>query len=252
MFFMRLRRGAKWVFVLLVFAFAFGFLFSGVGGGGGGDLISQLLGMRGGNPIKSAEKTVKQHPGDPTAWNQLGILYEGKGRQADAIRAYDTFLKLKPKDLVGLAALAQIWSDITTQRGNEYYTVAQELQGASGPFGSNTDPVQMVFGSSNSNPLLTAYTSTLNTKIGAAYGAYLKAATSWEGVNRLYLNATPVSDKLARAQAALQLGEAAANANDLKTTIKSYKQYLRLVPGSQLAPQVRKALAAAEKSNSKG
>jgi outer membrane protein assembly factor BamD (BamD/ComL family) len=112
--------------------------------------------------------------------------------------------------------------------------------------------VQTFLGSSSSNPLLTAYTSTLNTKIGAAYGAYLKAATSWEGVNRRYLNATPVSDKLARAQAVLQLGQAAANANDLKTTIRSYKEYLRLVPGSQLAPQVRKALAAAEKSNSKG
>jgi hypothetical protein len=50
----------------------------------------------------------------------------------------------------------------------------------------------------------------------------------------------------------LQLGEAAANANDLKTTIRSYKLYLRLVPGSKLAPQVRKALAAAEKASPKG
>jgi len=75
MFFMRLRRGAKWVFVLLVFAFAFTFLFSGVGGGGGGDVIQQLLNMRGGNPVKSAEKTVKKHPRDAEAWNSLALLY---------------------------------------------------------------------------------------------------------------------------------------------------------------------------------
>ncbi|MGD0273509.1 MAG: tetratricopeptide repeat protein [Gaiellaceae bacterium] len=249
---MRLRRGAKWVFFLLIFAFAFGFLFSGVGGGGGGDVIQQLLGMRGGNPVKSAEKTVKQHPRDAEAWNSLALLYESKGRQTDAIRAYETFLKLKPNDLVGLSQLSAIWRDISTQHWNEYSVVAQDLQDASGPFGLNTDPVQVFIGSSGSNPLLTAYTNTLNTKASAAYSAYLKAATSWESVNRRYLQATPVSDKLARAQAELQLGEAAANANDLKTTITSYKEYLRLVPGSKVAPQVRKALAAAEKANSKG
>jgi tetratricopeptide (TPR) repeat protein len=252
MFFMRLRRGAKWVFVLLVFAFAFGFLFSGVGGGGGGDVISQLLGMRGGNPVKSAEKTVKQHPRDASAWSSLALLYVGKGRQTDAIRAYETFLKLKPKDLVGLSQLSNIWRAITNQRWNEYSVAAQELQGASGPFGSSTDPVQTFLGTSSTNSLLTAYTSSLTTKVSDAYGVYQTAGASWESVNRRYLKATPVSDTLARAQAVLQLGEAAANANDLKTTIRSYKLYLRLVPGSKLAPQVRKALAAAEKASPKG
>jgi Tetratricopeptide repeat len=249
MFFMRLRRGAKWVFVLLVFAFAFTFLFSGVGGGGGGDVIQQLLNMRGGNPVKSAEKTVKKHPRDAEAWNSLALLYEGKGRQTDAIKAYETFLKLKPNDLVGLSQISNIWREITTQRWSEYATVTQDLQNTSGPLGSN-DPVQKFLGVSD--PLLEPYTQTLTTKSNEAYGAYLKAATSWESVNRRYLKATPKGDKLARAQAVLQLGESAANANDLATTIKSYKEYLRLVPGSKLAPQVRKALAAAEKANTKG
>jgi len=253
MFLVRLRRSAKWAFMLLVIAFTFTFLFSGVGSGSGsGNVIEQLLGMRGPNAVKSAEKTVKEHPRDPEAWNSLGLLYEGKGRTTDAIHAYETFLKLKPKDLGGLTQLATIWKDITTQRWNEYTAAAQEFQDASGPFGASTDPVVVFIGSSNPNPLLSAYTDTLNTKVNNAYSAYLKAGKSWESINRRYLQATPVSDKLARAQAVLQLGEAAANANDLKTTISSYKEYLRLVPGSTLAPQVRKALAAAEKANSRG
>lgn len=249
MFFMRLRRGAKWVFVLLIFAFAFGFLFSGVGGGGGGDIISQLLGMRGGNPVKSAESAVKKRPGDANAWNQLAILYQGKGRQTDAIHAYERYLKLKPNDLLGLSQISNLWRGIATQRWYEYSAIAQDLRSASNPLGSS-DPLQKFLGSSD--PLLTPYTDTLNTQAGNAYGAFLKAAKSWEAIDVRYLNATPVGDKLARAQAEIQVGDSAGNANDLTTAIKAYKEYLRLVPGSKMAPQVRKALAAAEKANGKG
>jgi tetratricopeptide (TPR) repeat protein len=250
MFFMRLRRGAKWVFVLLIFAFAFGFLFSGVGGGSGSsDIIQQLLGMRGGNPVKSAEKAVKQNPGDAAAWNQLAILYQGKGRQTDAIKAYERYLKLKPNDLLGLSQVSNLWREIATQRYSEYALLAQEYQSASNPLGAS-DPLQKFIGASD--PLRTAYNDTLSTKGAQAYGSFQKAARSWEGVNLRYLNATPANDKLARAQAELQLGDSAQNAADMKTAIKAYKEYLRLVPGSKLAPEVRKALAAAEKANASG
>ena len=100
----------------------------------------------------------------------------------------------------------------------------------SSPLGSTGDPVQNLTGS---NQLLTAYINNASTKAGIAYGAYLKAAKAWESVELRYLKATPKSDTLGLAQAELDLGDAAANANDLKTTIKSYKAYLRLVPGSQ-------------------
>ena len=250
---MRLRRGAKWVFILLVFAFAFGFLFSGVGGGGGGDIISQLLGMRsGGDPVKSAEKTVKQHPRDAEAWNSLGLLYQGKGRQTDAIRAFETYMKLKPGDLLGLSQLSTIWSKITNTSFNEYVASANKFNDANGYFDMSTDPVQAFLGSSSSSSLQTSYLNTLYTKVNAAKSTYVDAAKHWERVDRRYLEATPKGDKLAQAQAVLQLGEAAASAEDWKTTITSYKEYLRLVPRSNLAPQVRKALTAAEKANSGG
>ena len=192
---------------------------------------------------------MKQHPGDANSWNQLAILYQGKGRQTDAIHAYERYLKLKPNDLLGLSQVANLWKEIATQRYSEYAVLAQDYQSASNPLGSS-DPLQKFIGSSD--PLRTAYNDTLSTKGAHAYGAFQKAAASWEAVNLRYLNATPVGDKLARAQAELQLGDAAQNAADMKTAIKAYKEYLRLVPGSQMAPQVRKALAAAEKANGSG
>src|SRR5450830_900984 len=86
MFFMRLRRSAKWAFIVVVFAFAFTFLFAGVGSGGsGGDIVQELLGMRGGNPVKSAESDVSKHPNSAKALSALALAYDGADRRGDAI-----------------------------------------------------------------------------------------------------------------------------------------------------------------------
>ncbi|MGD0167598.1 MAG: tetratricopeptide repeat protein [Gaiellaceae bacterium] len=249
MFFIRLRRGAKWIFVLLVFAFAFGFLFQGVGGGGGGDIISQLLGMRGGNPITSAEQKVKQHPRDTIAWQQLAVLYDGKNREADAIRAYNAMLKLHPKDTSGLSGLSQIWGKVAGERWSAYATAQADLTSVAGPLGQSSNPLDKWVGQ---DPLLTPYITSLTTTANSAYTAFLNAARSWETVSRRYLNAIPASSAIMRAPAELQLAEAAANAGDTKTAIKSYQSYLRLAPKSPYAAQIRKLLAQLQKSGANG
>jgi tetratricopeptide (TPR) repeat protein len=246
MFFMRLRRGAKWVFILLVAAFAFGFLFQGVGSGGGGDIISQLLGMRGGNAIKSAENDVKKHPRDASALRRLAQLYESKNRQSDAINAYERFLKLKPTDTSGLLELGRLWEGIANQRWSEYNVAQQELLNAAGPLSS--DPLQNWFGQ---DPILTPYITSVSQTAGTAYSAYQKASRSWEDVSKRYLKAIPASSDLERAQAELQLGQAATDAGDYATAIKAYKTFLILSPKSPIAPEVRKALKELQKANSK-
>src|SRR5262249_57475496 len=62
MFFPRLRRQAKWVFVFLAFVFAAGFVFFGVGSGstGLGDLLRgnfNIFGSGGGSTTSSAVQT---------------------------------------------------------------------------------------------------------------------------------------------------------------------------------------------------
>src|SRR5438309_10767085 len=78
MFFPRLRRQAKWVFVFLAFVFAAGFVFFGVGSGstGIGDLLKgnfNLFGNGGSTSqssgVKKALKQARAHPKDPQAWN---------------------------------------------------------------------------------------------------------------------------------------------------------------------------------------
>src|ERR671934_1226718 len=105
MFFPRLRRQAKWVFVFLAFVFAAGFVFFGVGSGstGLGDLLRgnfNIFGSSGGSSTSSAVKSAlaktKAHPNDPTAWNDLATAYQSDGRLADANKAYERVLRLRP------------------------------------------------------------------------------------------------------------------------------------------------------------
>ena len=97
MFFPRLRRQAKWVFVLLVFVFAGGFVFFGVGSGstGLGDLLRgnfNVFGSSNGSTtssaVKSALKKTKANPKDPNAWNTLASAYQSDGKLSDANKAY--------------------------------------------------------------------------------------------------------------------------------------------------------------------
>jgi hypothetical protein len=248
MFFMRLRRGAKWVFVVLIVVFAFGFLFQGVGSGGGGDIISELLNLRGaGDPVKSAESAVKEHPKVADNWVSLAQLYEGKGRHNDAIAAYEKVLKLKPNDPGALAQLQTIWRGLTYQHRDDYVNLQQQMQDAQGPSGGS-DPVATFLGTGGNDPLLTPYLNNLNSESSTALSAYSKAASSWEAVSRRYAKTVPSGDKFGQATVQLQLAEAAQAANDLPTEIKALKAYLRLAPGSTNVKQVREALAAAEKA----
>src|SRR5262245_60279202 len=79
MFFPKLRRQAKWVFVLLALAFAVGFVF-GVGSGGGLGLNDILQGSGGtsGPSVSDAQKKIQK--GDLVAYKELADAYRQDGK----------------------------------------------------------------------------------------------------------------------------------------------------------------------------
>jgi tetratricopeptide (TPR) repeat protein len=260
MFFMRLRRSAKWAFIVLIFAFAFSFLFAGVGSGSGsGDLISGLLGLRGGNPVKSAEKNAAENPKDANALTKLAQAYDANNRRAAAIKTYRKYLKLKPKDPSGLTQLGRLQEEIATLRWDRYAALQSKLAVVSDPL--SPDPLQTLAGA---DYLLTSYTTLLSTKLSNAYGSYTVAAQAWESTTKSYAKAVPATNTLPRAlaeyqvvQVELQLAQNAGSAADYATAIKSYrtaikfcKRFLRLTPKSPLAKQVKKLLADLQKVTS--
>src|SRR5436190_9981758 len=116
MFFPRLRRQAKWVFLLLAVIFAGGFVFFGVGSGstGLGDLLRGNFNIFGSNnsgstnssAVKSALKKTQAHPKDPNAWNDLATAYQTDGKLTEANAALEHVLKLKPNDIGALQRVA--------------------------------------------------------------------------------------------------------------------------------------------------
>src|SRR5262245_601416 len=92
LFFARLRRHTKWMFVVLALVFGVGFVAFGVGSGstGIGDILRGNFFGGGGNSIgsqiKSDQGKIAAHPDDMPTYLDLAGLYRQKQNTASAIR----------------------------------------------------------------------------------------------------------------------------------------------------------------------
>src|SRR5947208_13647501 len=83
LFFMRLRRQAKWIYVLLAVLFAITFAFLGVGSGSSGlDQLFNNINIFGGGhgkSVSSAQKEIQKRPSDSKGYRHVASAYESKG-----------------------------------------------------------------------------------------------------------------------------------------------------------------------------
>lgn len=110
MFFPRLRRHAKWMFLLLALAFGLGFVGFGVGAGGVGvgDIFRGSAGS--GLPsVSDAQKRVSENPKDPEAFRDLADAQQAAGSTNGAIEALEGFVALRPKNADALRELAGLY-----------------------------------------------------------------------------------------------------------------------------------------------
>ena len=121
LFFSRIRRQAKWAYVILAVLFAITFAALGVGSGQGGlDQLFNVFSGGGGTSISKLENKTKDHPRDATAWKQLAIAYAGKQRNEDAVAAMTQYTQLRPKDATGWTQLGQFQSTAAGANANLY------------------------------------------------------------------------------------------------------------------------------------
>ena len=110
MFFPRLRRSAKWVFLALAIVFAAGFTIFGVGSGSGFGGISELWNNNN-NTTKSsvsetaARKRIQQNPNDVQAYRDLAEALQVKGDLQGAVVALRHVTRLRPGDVLGSGTL---------------------------------------------------------------------------------------------------------------------------------------------------
>jgi tetratricopeptide (TPR) repeat protein len=243
MFFPRLRRQAKWVFLLLAVVFAGGFVFFGVGSGstGLGDLLRGNFNIFGSNSssstnssaVTSALKKTQAHPKDPNAWNDLATAYQTDGKLTQANTALEHVLKLRPKDTGALQRVAGFYENQASSKETE----ARNLQ-AQAPLSLGT-VIGVSGGSQIGQALSNDPTSQQLTQ--KAQTAFTKANTALQKDTALYkriakLQPTDVNTQFHYAQLADLTGDTTA-------AVKAYKQVVKLAPTDPSAAQARQRLA---------
>jgi tetratricopeptide (TPR) repeat protein len=249
MFFPRLRRQAKWVFVLLAFVFAAGFVFFGVGSGSGiGDLLRGNFNIFGNNGttvssgVKSALKRTKEHPNDPNAWNTLATAYQTDGKLTQANTALLHVLKLRPNDVDALQRVAGYYENRATQKDAE----GRSLQ-AQAPLN-----IGAVFGLSSASQLgqilgQDALTQQASQKANQAFsesgGALQKDTQLYKRLAKL--QPSDVNTQYHYAQLADLTG-------DTKGALAAYKKVVQLAPTDPSAQQARQRIATLSAAASAG
>jgi tetratricopeptide (TPR) repeat protein len=240
MFFPRLRRQAKWVFVFLAFVFAAGFVFFGVGSGstGIGDLLRGNFNLFGGggssqsSGVKKALARTKDRPNDPSAWNDLATAYQTDGKLSEANRARERYLKLRPNDVDALQQAAGYYET----RYSDKLTEAQQLQ-AEAPLEfaavvgvSRTSPIGQLFGQDQVSQQVT---QKANIAFTASTTALRKDEQLYKRIARL--QSTDPNTQYHLAQIADALG-------DTKIALAAYKKVVRLAPTDPTAKAAKQRI----------
>ena len=244
MFFPRLRRHSKWMFLLLALFFGLGFVLFGVGasGTGLGDLFRNHQGGSGGNSVNSALKATEKNPKDAKAWQNLATAYETNGDIDLAINAQDQYTLLAPKDLDGLNQLAGLYR----AQAQKQAAIAQDAQikiaysGTISPAGDGllvkgrpifTDPLAA--------PLTSGAAATYQQALQTEQQALQKQLSTYQRVAKQ-------SPKDPNAQ--LSIANAARDLGSTPAQIAAYRRFLVLAPDDANASLVRQQLKVLTKS----
>jgi tetratricopeptide (TPR) repeat protein len=229
LFFNRLRKRAKWVFVFLAVVFAGGFVLFGVGSSnvsGLGDIFNGIRGGGGGNSVSKALKETQKNPKSPKAWQDLATAYDTKGDLAGAISAWTTYSNLRPKSVDGLTSLATDYSQQLTNQTNEARAAAYDAQTAQpstfGPPG--TTPLGKALGNTP-DPIAQAISGAANQRYNDALQRRQVTATQLVATYQRIATLQPTEPA-----SQLQLAQAAQDAGDAATAIAAYKKFLKLAP----------------------
>jgi tetratricopeptide (TPR) repeat protein len=235
LFFVKLRRGQKWLYALLALVFAVTFAGVGVGSGGGGlsQLYTGLFGGGGGNSVSKAQDEIKKDPAK--GYRQLATAYETNGQNNQAIGALQSYLAIKKKD-------ANAWSELgglELANGNQFATAYQSAQQSaqiadpSAPF----QPSGTLATAVGTNAAFSQASQQANTAASTFYqqatSAYSTAVTDYQKAATLQPHSPAPLEELA---------SASVSAGNIPVAIKALKTYLRRFPTAVNRLQVKAEL----------
>jgi tetratricopeptide (TPR) repeat protein len=239
LFFMRLRRQAKPMYVILAVLFALTFAFLGVGSGSGGGLDQLFQGLNpfsgGGTSVSKAQKEVKAHPNNPKGFRDLATAYEAKADRAGAISALQSYTTLKPKDV-------SAWNELAGQQqaqADEYlgqYQNAYQIRQAAAP-SQLLQPTGKLGTALGTNQIEQAAAQRADTAVN---DLSQKTQLAYASVQSSYDQVTQLAPKDPNAW--FNFARAAQQAGDNVNAVKGYKRFLKLSPGASIAPQIKQLI----------
>jgi len=238
LFFTRLRRHAKWMFVFLALVFGLGFVVFGVGsdqGTGIGDLFRDGGGAsNSGVSVSEARDQVKKSPNSAEAQRSLATALQEDGQTDEAIVVLNRYLELEPKDKEALQELAGLHLGRATSLARD----AQEAQLRASylTFGSTfSTPLDLGKGATlPPDPIDQAVSTLANQAVSTAYTA---AQASFQKAEETYDRLAAVAPRDPNVQ--LELAQAAQQSGDIAKAITAYEMFLKLAPDDPTAPSVR-------------
>ena len=235
LFFVRLRRGQKWLYALLAVVFAVTFAGVGVGSGGGG--LQQLwTGIFGGGSSGSVSKAQGEIKNDPAkGYRDLATAYESNGQNALAIGALQSYVGVKKMDANAWAEIGGLQETQAQKYARQYQSAQQSAQLAdpSIPF-QPAGPLAQAVGPN------AAYQATAQQASARASTVFQKATTSAQAAVTAYKHAAKLHPKDATVQE--ELATAAEYAGNTPVAIAALNKYLKLYPTSPLKSQVKAQL----------
>jgi len=249
MFFPKLRRQAKWMFVFLALAFGVGFVGFGVGGGGLGigDILQGNSSSTGGPSVGDAKDKIAK--GELAAYKELADAYRNENKTDDAIAADEQYLKARPKDYEYMKTVAADYEGRAARQRDDATAIQESVTASTGgsTFGlSPTSKLGRAVGTGRiDRELQTAANQKLTELYSGLQGSYARATQLYQQIS-----AANPKDLLV-----LQLlANAAYQSRDNQAAIDASRRVIKLAPGTQEARQARqliqlvKAQAAAQPS----
>jgi tetratricopeptide (TPR) repeat protein len=239
MFFVRLRRHAKWMFVFLALVFGLGFVIFGVGsdtGTGIGDLFRD--GSTGESvSVSDARERVQENPRDAEAKRQLAIALQTEGDTNEAILVLGDYLDLRPKDEDALRELASLY--LTRASGRQRDAQIAQLNSSYATAASTFAPgLEVGEGQSVApDPIVDALAARANETVTAAY---TEAQQAYRNATQTYERIVELAPRDPNVQ--LELAQTAQQAGDYPKAIAAYERFLELAPDDPTAPLVKQQI----------
>lgn len=224
MFFPRLRRHAKWMFLFLALAFGLGFVGFGVGAGGVGfgDILRGRGGTSGVPSISDAEKRVLDNPKNPQAFRDLAAAHQAVGNTDDAIDALESLVGLRPKDADALRQLAAQYLQ-KLDEAQQRTQIAQIREAYLAPGVAVASAIQLGTRPLDPDPISSAISSAVTQDSATSYADAQQAAAKYVDTYRRLAATNPkdASLQLEYAQQAESVGDSAA-------AIAGYERFLSI------------------------